>query len=144
MAVGRIDLRGVFLPVTTPFDAVTGEVDVVAFRQNLRHWFQSPISGVLIGGTNGEGVLLEDAERRSLVEAAAEVAPADTVVIAWTGAETTRAAIRLTREAADAGAQMALVSPPAFFKEAMTPEALVRHHRAVADASPIPTMIYQV
>jgi 4-hydroxy-2-oxoglutarate aldolase len=46
--------------------------------------------------------------------------------------------------AASAGARAALVSPPAFFKSSMTPEALARHYRAVADGSPIPVMIYQV
>ncbi len=137
-------LAGTFLPVTTPYDPVTGDVDIVAFRSNLRHWFEHPIAGVLIGGTNGEGVLLEDGERAALLAAAAELAPDRALVLAWAGAESTRHAIRLTREAASAGADAALVSPPAFFKGAMSPEALTRHYRAVADASPLPIAIYQV
>lgn len=144
MGVHSVDLRGTFLPVTTPFDPVTGDVDVVAFRANLRHWFQSPIAGILIGGTTGEGVLLDDPELVKLLEAAAAVMPAGSVLIAGTGAESTRRTIRLSREAAAAGADVALVSPPAFFKGAMTPEALARHYRAVADASPIPVIVYQV
>ncbi|MGE0158852.1 MAG: dihydrodipicolinate synthase family protein [Gemmatimonadales bacterium] len=143
MAV-RVDLAGTFLPVTTPFDPVTGEVDVVAFRSNLRSWFQHPIAGVLVGGTNGEGVLLDDAERMSLVEAAAELAPERARVLAWTGAESTRQVVRLSRAAAAAGADAVLVTPPAFFKSSMTPEALARHFRAVADASPVPVVIYMV
>ena len=139
-----MDLSGTFLPVTTPYDPVTGDVDVVALRANLRHWFSHPIAGVLIGGTNGEGVLLEDSERAALIEAAVEVAPEGRLVLAWAGAESTRHAARLTREASSAGADAALVSPPAFFKGAMTPEALVRHYRTVADASPLPVVIYQV
>lgn len=144
MGVLRVDLRGTFLPVTTPFDPITGDVDIVAFRSNLRHWFQSPIAGVLIGGTNGEGVLLEDSERRQLAEAASDVLPTGAILIVETGAESTRRAIARARDAAQAGADVALVSPPAFFKGAMTPETLARHYRAVADASPIPVMIYQV
>lgn len=140
----RVDLRGTFLPVTTPFDPVTGDVDVVAFRANLRHWFQSPISGILIGGTTGEGVLLDDPEIVSLLEAAADVMPSGALLIAGTGSESTRRTIRLSREAAAAGADVALVSPPAFFRGAMTPEALARHYRTVADASPIPVVLYQV
>jgi 4-hydroxy-2-oxoglutarate aldolase len=140
----RADLAGTFLPVTTPYDPVTGDVDVVAFRSNLRHWFAHPIAGVLVGGTNGEGVLLDDGERAALIEAAAGVAPEGALVLAWAGGESTRHAMRLTRAAASAGADAALMSPPAFFKSAMTPEALVRHYRAVADASPIPVVIYQV
>jgi 4-hydroxy-2-oxoglutarate aldolase len=140
----RVDLAGTFLPVATPFDPVTGDVDVVAFRSNLRHWFEHPIAGVLIGGTNGEGVLLDDVERSRLLEAAIEAAPEGARVLAWTGAESTRQAGRLVRAAASAGAHAALVSPPSFFKASMTPEALARHYRTVADASPIPVVIYQV
>jgi 4-hydroxy-2-oxoglutarate aldolase len=140
----RFDLRGTFLPVTTPFDPVTGDVDVVAFRANLRHWLRSPIAGVLIGGTNGEGALLDDRERALLVESAADLMPARTHLLAECGAESTRQSIRRVRIAADAGADVALLSPPAFFKNAMTHEALSRHYRAVADNAPIPVVIYQI
>lgn len=139
-----LSLRGTFLPVTTPFDPVTGDVDVVAFRANLRHWFESPIRGVLIAGSTGESVFLDEAERQTLLEAAADVVPRDALVIAGTGVESTRGTIELSRRAASAGADAVLVQPPAFFKGAMTPEALARHYRAVADASPVPVLVYQV
>jgi 4-hydroxy-2-oxoglutarate aldolase len=139
-----LDLSGTFLPVTTPFDAVTGDVDLVAFRGNLRHWFRHPIAGVVIGGTNGEGVLLDDAERASLVAAAVDVAPDGALVLAFAGSESTRHAVRLTAAVADSGADAVLVSPPAFYRGAMTPEALARHYRAVADAAPVPVVVYQV
>ena len=140
----RIDFGGTFLPVTTPFDPVTGDLDIVAYRSNLRHWFQSPIRGILTAGSTGESVFLEDAERIALLEAARDVIPSDAVLIAGTGAESTRQTIRLNKEAADAGADAVLVSPPAYYKGAMTPEVLARHYRAVADASPVPVLIYQV
>jgi 4-hydroxy-2-oxoglutarate aldolase len=139
-----LSLRGTFLPVTTPFDPVTGDVDVVAFRANLRHWFGSPIRGVLIAGSTGESVLLDVDERVALVEAAADVVPEDALVIAGTGLESTRGTIELTRRAAEAGAGAVLVQPPAFFRGAMTPEALARHYKELADASPVPVLIYQV
>jgi 4-hydroxy-2-oxoglutarate aldolase len=139
-----IDLRGTFLPVTTPFDPVTGDVDIVAFRANLRHWFESPIRGVLIGGSTGESVLLDASELQLLLESAADVMPEDALLIAGTGLESTRATIAASRRAAEAGANAVLVQPPAFFKGAMTPEALARHYRAVADASPVPVLVYQV
>ena len=143
-ASARPDLAGTFLPVTTPFDAVTGDIDVVAFGANLRHWFQSPIRGVLVAGTTGEGVLLDEGERRALLEAAADVLPEGAVLIAGTGAESTRHTLRQSCEAAESGADVVLVSPPAFFKGAMTPEALARHFRAVADDCPVPVLVYQV
>jgi 4-hydroxy-2-oxoglutarate aldolase len=143
-ARGRLDFGGTFLPVTTPFDPVTGDVDVVAFRANLRHWFSSPIRGVLVAGTTGEGVLLDDAERLALLEAAGDLVPEGALLIAGTGAESTRHTVRQSREAAEAGADAVLVSPPAYFKGAMTPEALARHFRAVADDCPVPVLVYQV
>jgi len=139
-----VDLSGTFLPVTTPFDPVTGDVDIVAFRSNLRRWFEQPIGGVLIAGSTGESVFLDEPERVALLEAAADIVPRDKVVIAGTGSEATRHTIHLTKQAAEAGADAVLVSPPAYFKGAMTPGVLARHFRAVADASPVPVLVYQV
>lgn len=138
------NLSGTFLPVTTPFDPVTGDVDLVAHRANLRKWCAHPVRGILIAGSTGESVLLDEGERTALVEAARDVVPEDRMVIAGTGAESTRQTIRLTKDAAEAGADVVLVQPPAFFKGAMTPEVLARHYRAVADAAPVPVIIYQV
>lgn len=140
----HVNLQGTFLPVTTPFQPQTGDVDVVAFRANLRYWLECPIAGILIAGTNGEGALLDDRERSLLVEAAAGLMPSHTKLLAECGAESTRQTMRRVKVAADAGAHVALVSPPAFFKAAMTPEALARHYRAVADAAPVPIVIYQI
>ncbi|MEE2847491.1 MAG: dihydrodipicolinate synthase family protein [Gemmatimonadota bacterium] len=139
-----VDFSGTFLPVTTPFDPVTGDVDVIAFRANLRHWFQNPIRGILVAGSTGESVFLDEQERVTLLEAARDVVPDDGLIIAGTGGESTRHTIRMTQQAADAGAEAVLVSPPAFFKGAMSPEILARHYRAVADASPVPVLVYQV
>lgn len=140
----RVDLSGTFLPVTTPFDPVTGDIDVVAFRSNLRSWLEHPIRGILISGSTGESVLLDEAERVALIEAASDVVPQDRIVIAGTGGESTRHTIRMTEQAAAAGADAVLVSPPAFFKGAMSPRVLARHYRAVAEASPVPVLVYQV
>ena len=119
-----IDLSGTFLPVNTPFDPTTGDVDIVAYRDNLSQWFEHPISGILTAGSTGESVYLDDEERRTLVAIGRDVAPEGRLVIAGTGSESTRHTILLTRQAADAGADAVLVSPPAFFKGAMTPAAI--------------------
>ena len=139
-----VNLEGTFLPVTTPFDSVTGDVDYAAFGANLRTWFGSPIRGILNGGSTGESVFLDEEERSKLIEEARAVIPDEALVIAGTGSEATRHTIQLTRQAATVGADAVLVSPPAYFKGAMTQETLTRHYRAVADASPVPVLIYQV
>ena len=65
-------------------------------------------------------------------------------MIAGTGMESTRHTIHITRQAAQAGADAVLVSPPAYFKGAMSDEALAAHFVAVAEDSPVPVLIYQV
>lgn len=142
--MSRPDLGGTHLPLTTPFDPVTGDVDVVAFRANLRHWLQSSIRGVLVAGTTGEAVLLDDAERATLLDAARDLLSADALLVAGIGAESTRHTVVQAKRAAECGADAVLVSPPAYFKGAMTPAALARHFRDVADGSPVPILIYQV
>lgn len=139
-----MDLSGILIPAATPFDAVTGEVDVVAFRSNLRRWLESSVRGVVIGGSTGEAVLLDRDERASLLEAARDLVPDDRLLVAGTGAESTRETRRLTRDAAERGVDAVLVQPPAFYRGQMTPEALRDHYRAVADDSPVPVILYQV
>ncbi len=138
-----IDLSGVFIPAVTPFTADTGEVDIPAFQSNLRRWFQQPLQGVVIAGTTGEAVLLDEDERIALVKAAKEVLPPDVLLTVGTGLESTRATGRLCQTVADAGAQAVLVQPPAYYKGAMTPEALREHYLLVAEASPVPVIVYQ-
>ena len=138
-----IDLSGVFIPAVTPFQAGSGDVDIEAFKANLLSWAQHPIDGIVIAGTTGEAVLLDEDERMALVVAGREVLPSEILLTVGTGVESTRATIRLSVKAAEAGAEAVLVQPPAYYKGAMTPEALREHYLAVADASPIPVIVYQ-
>lgn len=138
-----IDLSGVFIPAVTPFLKGSGDIDIPAFKANLEAWSQHPIQGIVIAGTTGEAVLLDEDERRALVAAGREILPSNILVTVGTGVESTRATIRLSGQAAEAGAEAVLVQPPAYYKGAMTPEALREHYHAVADASPIPVIVYQ-
>lgn len=138
-----IDLSGVFIPAVTPFQKGSGDVDIPAFKANLESWSQHPIQGIVIAGTTGEAVLLDEDERLALVVAGRDVLPYNILLTVGTGVESTRATIRLSKQAAEAGAEAVLVQPPAYYKGAMTPEALREHYRAVADASPIPVIVYQ-
>jgi 4-hydroxy-2-oxoglutarate aldolase len=139
-----MDLRGVFAPATTPFDPVTGDADVVAMRANLRRWLRAPLAGVVLFGSTGEGPLLDEDEKARLTAACRPVVDAGRLLLAGTGAESTRATIRATRAVAAEGADGVLVQPPAYFRPAMTPDALRDHYVAVADASPVPVILYQV
>jgi 4-hydroxy-2-oxoglutarate aldolase len=94
-------------------------------------------------GSNGEAASLEHDEKLALIRAARKGTPARTL-LAGTGLESTRATIALTRAAADLGADAALVLTPSYYKPQMTVDALRRHFDAVAEASPIPVMLYSV
>ena len=139
-----VDLSGVLVPCTTPFDPVTGEVDLVGFRTNVRSFLAHPVRGIVVGGSTGEAVLLEEDERMVLLEGARDLVPDDRLVVAGTGAESTRSTIRRCKESAGTGADAVLVQPPAFYRGAMTDAALLEYYRAVAAASPIPVILYQV
>ncbi len=136
-------LRGLLLPVTTTFDPVTGDTAPVGFRDNLRRWAQLGADGFVLFGSTGEGPLLDEDEKRALVGFARDVAP-ELLLVAGTGAESTRQAIRLAAACADAGADYVIVQPPSYYGETLPPEALRDHFQAIADASPVPVILYNI
>lgn len=139
-----IDLGGAFVAAVTPFDSDSGDIDLAAHASNVRAWSEAGVRGVLIAGSTGEAVFLTDVERRLLIETARGAVAERQVILAGTGAESTRGTLDLTKQASDTGADAALVLPPAYYKGAMTAEALKTHFLAVADGSPIPVIVYQV
>ncbi len=139
-----MELSGILIPAATPFDSVTGELDALAFRANIRSWLEHPVRGVVVGGSTGEAVLLDRTERRVALESARSVIPSDRLLVAGTGAESTRATRTLTRDAREAGADAVLVQPPAYYRSAMTPGVLRDHYLAVADDAGVPVILYQV
>lgn len=137
-------LAGIFAPVTTPFDAATGELAPAPLRQNVSRLLAAGLDGVVVAGSTGEAALLDPDETRRLVAWAREVVAAPSVLVAGTGAESTRQTIALSRAAAREGADAVLVRPPAYFAAAHTPDALAEHFRAVADGSPVPLIVYNI
>lgn len=131
---------GVFAPIPTPF--VDDELDLGALRDNLARWMETDLAGIVVLGTNGESAQVNDNEADQLIATTRTVMPAGRLVIAGTGRESTRATVTATRRAADAGADAVLVRTPSFFKRLMTEEALIRHYTVVADAAPIPVLLY--
>jgi 4-hydroxy-2-oxoglutarate aldolase len=136
-------LRGLLLPVTTPFDPVTGDTAPVGFRDNLRRWAAQGADGFVLFGSTGEGPLLDEDEKRALVGWARDVAP-DRLLVAGTGAESTRQVIRMSHAVADAGADYVIVQPPSYYGETLAPDALRDHFQAIADASPVPVILYNI
>jgi 4-hydroxy-2-oxoglutarate aldolase len=137
-----MDLKGIYPPIATPF--TDDEIDLAAVKSNLARLMKTGLRGVLALGSNGEAAFVDDDEGERFVAAAREAVPADRILLVGTGRQSTRATISATRRAARAGADAALVVTPSYFKSQMTTEALVQHYRAVADASPVPVLLYNV
>lgn len=133
-------LAGVMPPMITPF--AHDELDIKAHKANIHLWNQTGLSGYLVLGSNGEAIFLTDEEKDQLLAATIETATPDKVIMAGTGAESTRATIKLTRRAAELGADYALIITPAYFKSQMTPARLKAHYQQVADEVPIPILLY--
>jgi 4-hydroxy-2-oxoglutarate aldolase len=85
---------------------------------------------------------MDDFESDQAIVAARDVVPSSRRFIVGTGRESTQAAIRASKRAAEHGAEAVLVRTPGFFKTQMTNDAFVRHYTAVADASPVPVLLY--
>ncbi len=133
-------LSGLFSAVTTPLDS-DGKIDFASFERNLTALAERGVDGFVVPGTTGEAVYLDLVERTMLWQAAARLCKKlEKTFIAGTGTESTRDTIRLTQAAAEMGAKAALVVTPSFYKPG--PDALIAHFRAVADASPIPVLLY--
>src|SRR5206468_10102103 len=136
-----MQFAGVFIPVPTPFDD-RDRVDTARLRRALEKWSARPLAGIVVLGSNGEAVMMDDFESDQVIVAARDAVPRDRRFIVGTGRESTQAAIRASKRAAEHGADAVLVRTPGFFKTQMTNDAFVRHYTAVADASPVPVLLY--
>lgn len=134
---------GIYTPIATPFRD-DGNVDERALAANVDRWMTTPLAGLVVLGSNGEASTLDDDEADRVVDIVRAGVPTSRPLIAGTGRESTRATIAATRRAAAAGIDAALVRTPSFFKPQMTTDAFVRHFTEVAEASPIPVLLYNV
>ena len=134
---------GVFTPIATPFTAAD-TVDEKGLASNVKRWMTTPLTGLVVLGSNGEAPQLDDDEADSVVEIVRAGVPKDRPLIVGTGRESTKATIAATKRAAEMGADAALVRTPSFFKSQMTTEVFIRHYAEVADASRIPVLLYNV
>ena len=135
---------GIFPPITTPFDPESGDVALDPLRQNIARLLAEGVDGIVVTGSTGEAPLLDADEQRRLVGAARKELTDGAWLIAGTGAESTRQTIALCVSAASEGADAVLVRPPSYFSAAATEATLATHFRAVADASPVPVLIYNI
>ena len=137
-----LPLEGVFIALASPFsgDSVSPE----KMEENVGKYNRTDLAGYLVLGSTGESVLLSDEESERLVEAVVRAAAPGRRVLVGTARESTRATIAFTKRVARKGVAAALVRPPSYYRSRMTREALKSHFLAVAEASPVPLMIYNI
>lgn len=140
----RDRIAGLFVPIATPFDGVSGDLDVRTLESNARALLETGIAGIVAAGSTGEAALLEESEFTRVVETLRGVVPDGRWLIAGTGRESTRGAIAASRAAARAGADAVLVRPPGYYGSSLGHKALEAHFRAVADAAPVPVLLYNI
>ena len=134
---------GIFTPIATPFHA-DDTLDEQGLRSNVARWMTSSLRGLVVLGSNGEAAQLEESEADRIVEIVRDGVPSGRPLIAGTGRESTKATIAASKRAAAAGVDAVLVRTPSFFKPQMTTEVFVRHYTDVAEASPVPVLLYNV
>ena len=134
---------GIYTPVVTPFTS-DNALDERGLTLNVERYMKSPLTGLVVLGSNGEAPQLEDSEADRAIAIVRAAMPGDRPLLAGTGRESTVATIAATKRAADLGADAVLVRTPSFYKPQMTSDAFVRHFTAVADQSPVPVLLYNV
>ena len=136
----KTKLAGVFAPITTPF--VKEEVSLDQFRENIRRYKQTPLSGLFVLGSNGESKSLTEKEKINLLEVALSERGEHQMVMAGTGYESTRQTIDFSKKVAGMGVDCVSVVTPSYFKKHMTDDALIAMYTEVAEALTVPVIIY--
>ena len=138
-----MNISGVYPPVPTFFDA-DEELDLPTLRRHIARLRQAGIANFVALGSNGEAVHLDMDERFRVIETIRATAGAEAQLLAGAGAQSTRETIRLCALASQAGADIALILPPHHYGGRMGMATQRAHFLAVADASPLPVMIYNM
>ena len=138
-----LNLHGILLPFTTPFTQ-NEEVDTDSLRWNLGRWNGTGISGYVALGSTGERVHLNETEYLKVVETAREEVPRNLTLIVGVGQQSTRLTIQEVQRVAALGADAVLAITPSFYRPAITQAVLIAHYTAIAEAAPIPVVLYSM
>ncbi|KAI8062659.1 hypothetical protein BC940DRAFT_244105 [Gongronella butleri] len=135
---------GVYVPIPNFFLA-NEDLDFEALEKHIAFLSNKGLAGLVIMGSSGEAVHLTDDERVQVVQHTkkfVEKYDPSLTIIAGTGSGSVRATLKLTKDAAAAGAQYAMVLPPSYYVGSMDDQAHIDFFERIADESPIPIIIY--
>ncbi len=131
----------VLTALVTPFDAA-GTLDLDAARRVATHLVDNGCDGLVLSGTTGESPTTSDDEKRRLVETVVDAVGDRARVVAGVGTNDTRHSLELAGQAVAAGAHGLLVVTPYYSKP--PPSGLLAHFGAIADATDLPVMLYDI
>jgi 4-hydroxy-tetrahydrodipicolinate synthase len=132
--------KGAIVAIVTPFKK--GKVDEAALRKLIEFQIKNGTDGIVPCGTTGESSTLSHEEHDRVIEITIDAVKKRVPVFAGTGSNSTAEAIRLTRHAYKAGADGAMMVSP--YCNRPTQEGLYQHYKAVAEAVPIPIIVYNI
>jgi 4-hydroxy-tetrahydrodipicolinate synthase len=131
----------VLTAMVSPMSA-DGSLDLDSTRRLVAHLLENGHDGIVVNGTTGESATLSDDESVELVRVVAEAASGRAAVVAGVGSNATAHSVEMARRAVDAGATGLLLVSPYYNKP--TQAGLIAHCHAVADATDLPVMLYDI
>ena len=137
---GNPMFKGSLVALITPFE--NGGIDEKSFEKIVNWQIEQGTDGLIPTGTTGESPTLSHPEHKRVVELCVATADKRVPVVAGTGSNSTAEAIELTQHAEQAGADAALVVTPYYNKP--TQAGLYSHFKAIADATSLPIIIYNI
>ncbi|PBP24464.1 putative 4-hydroxy-2-oxoglutarate aldolase(Mitochondrion) [Diplocarpon rosae] len=139
-------LPGIYAPTMTFFDPETEDLDIPSIKWHAIRLAQAGLVGLVTMGSNGEAVHLSSAERTAVTAATREALDsagfAHVPIIVGATEGSVRGTVALIQESAQAGGEYVLLLPPSYFRGLMDEEAVYGYFVAVADASPLPIILY--
>ncbi len=136
-------LEGIFAAVTTPFYS-DERLYLRKLEANMARYSRSLLAGMVVLGSTGEAVMLDDAESAEVLKSAAEAAAPEKVLIAGVGRESVKATVALAEAAARLEYDAVLVRPPSYYAGQLSSAAVLHYFRSVADRSPLPVVLYNI
>lgn len=143
----RTPLRhGIYAPTMTFFDPETEELDIPTIKKHAVRLAKAGLVGLVTMGSNGEAVHMTREEKIAVTKATREALDEagfkDVPVIAGASENSIRGAVDLCKEASAAGAEYALILPPAYYRAQVNETMIFEFYTSVAEQSPIPIMLY--
>lgn len=137
--------HGIYTPLVTFFNE-DESLDIASIKAHALRIAQGGVAGLVIQGSNGEAVHLDNEERQIIIRAVRSELDSSgfkgLALIVGCDAPSKIVTLKLIREAKDAGGDFALILPPNYWAGAMTKPTLLRYFQSVASESPLPVMIY--